>query len=160
MKPGALSSAGAWWRERSLRERRALQLALLLVGALLLWWAVRPAWQTLRAAPAQLAQLDVQWQAMQRQAAEARELRATPPVTVEQAQLALKASADALGDKARLVVQGDRATLTLNGLPSGALRDWLLQARSSARARPIEARLTRAASGYSGSIVLVIGGGA
>jgi len=57
------------------------------------------------------------------------------------------------------VVQGDRAVLTLSGVGTGALRDWLAEARSGARARPLEANLTRAAQGYSGTLVVVLGGG-
>ena len=41
-------------------------------------------------------------------------------------------------------LQGDRATLTFTGVPFEALRDWLGEARSAARARPIEAQLLKA----------------
>ena len=63
-----------------------------------------------------------------------------------------------LGPHGRLVVQGDRAVLDVTGASSAELRSWLAEARSGARARPVEARLTRGAGGYSGSIVVSIGG--
>ena len=47
---------------------------------------------------------------------------------------------------------------TLQGVSTSQLRDWLAEARSGARARPVEARLARAAEGYSGTIVVALGG--
>ena len=55
-------------------------------------------------------------------------------------------------------MQGERAVLTLQGASTSQLRDWLAEARSGARARPVEARLTRAAQGYSGTVVVALGG--
>jgi general secretion pathway protein M len=55
-------------------------------------------------------------------------------------------------------VQGERAVLTLNGVGPQALREWLQEARSAARARPLEANLSRGPAGFSGSIVLSTGG--
>ena len=76
-----------------------------------------------------------------------------------QAAAALKSATDRLGDKARLSLQGDRASLTLNGVSPEALRGWLLEARSAARARPVEAQLTRGPQGYSGTLVVSLGSG-
>jgi general secretion pathway protein M len=95
---------------------------------------------------------------MQRRAAEARELRAATPVAPDQAGAALKAATDRLGTSARLSVQGDRAVLTLSDIGTSALRDWLAEVRSGARARPVEVNLTRGAKGLSGTLVLAIGG--
>jgi general secretion pathway protein M len=55
-------------------------------------------------------------------------------------------------------VAGDRATVTLKGAAPGALAEWLVQARSSARALPLEARLSlnAARTGWDGSIVLTL----
>jgi general secretion pathway protein M len=129
------------------------------VGVLLVWLvAVQPAWRTLREAPAQIDALDMQLQQMQRLAAESRELRATPPLPATQSMTALQAATTRLGDRARLAVTGDRATLTLNGVNGEQLRDWLFEARSAARAQPVEAQLTRGAAGYSGSVVVSVGG--
>ncbi|HEY1393543.1 MAG TPA: type II secretion system protein GspM, partial [Methylibium sp.] len=61
-----------------------------------------------------------------------------------------------LGQAARLAVQGDRATLTLNGVSGDALVAWLDGARHAARARPIEAQLARSGTGYSGTLVLAL----
>jgi general secretion pathway protein M len=157
----ALAPLRAWWRTLPARERRLLKVAaaVLLVGALWLL-AVRPALQTLRSAPAALDAAEAQLQAMQRLAAEAGELRAAPPVNPEQATAALQAATARLGEQGRLSLQGDRAVLTLNGVSTGGLRDWLAEARSGARARPVEASLMRGAQGYRGTLVLAIGGGA
>lgn len=151
--------AAAWWQARVPRERQAL-LAVAVVLALFVGWsfAIAPALRTLRDAPAQLDRLDGQLQQMQRIAAESAALRGVAPVSNAQAALALKAASDRLGDRARLSLQGERATLTLTNLDSEALRNWLVEARSGARARPVEAQLQRGPLGYTGTIGVTLGG--
>jgi len=157
---GALSAGtGKWWAGLAQRERRMVGAAVALLVVALLWLvAIAPAWRTLRQAPAQIAAAELQLQAMQRQAAEVGELRAAPPVNLEQANAALRAATARLGDKGKLTMQGDRAVLTVNMLGSGALRDWLAEVRQGARARPVEASLTRGASGLSGTVTVAVGG--
>jgi general secretion pathway protein M len=146
-----------WWRGMALRERRLLALAAALLVFLLLWLlAVRPAWRTIHDAPQQIDALDVQLQTMQRSASEATELRSAPPVNAAQATAALKSATERLGDKGKLLLQGDRAVLTLKEVGTGALNDWLAEARSGARARPLEVTLSRVAQGYSGSLVVAL----
>ncbi len=148
-----------WWGSIAARERRALWLAAGLVGLALTWLvAVQPAWRTLRTVPAERATLESQLQAMHQLAAEAAELRAAPPISVEQSTAALQAASERLGERGRLSLQGDRAVLTLNGVGTAALGEWLSEVRAGARARPLEASLTRGAQGYSGNIVVAIGG--
>ena len=150
----------AWWQGLAERERRLALLAAVIIVLGLVWaLALQPAWRTISRAPAELDILDVQLQTMQRLAAEAQQLRSAPPVTPDQAAAALRSATERLGDKGKLSLQGERAVLTLNGVGTGALRDWLAEARAGARARPLEASLTRAAQGYSGTLVLAIGGG-
>jgi len=159
--PSKLAPLQAWWAARAPRERFYATLGGVVLGLyLVLAFAVQPAWHTLRSGPAQLEALEAELQAMQRLAAEARELRASPPVSTEQSTAALKAASERLGDRAKLSIQGERAVLTLNGAATGQLRDWLSEVRSGARARPVEANLTRGGSGYSGTIVVSIGGAA
>lgn len=148
-----------WWRGLGARERRAVVFAGMLLAAALLWLlALAPALRTLARVPAQIDAAEVQLQAMQRLAAEARELRSATPVTTEQAGAALRAATERLGEPAELALQGERAVLTVNGIGGSALRDWLAEARSGARARPVEVSLTRGANGLSGTLVLAIGG--
>lgn len=155
----AVAPAAQWWAVRSARDRRLLALAGTVLGLFITWsLAVQPAWRTLQVAPVQRDALDGQWQAMQRLAAEAKDLRAAPPVSIEQSSAALRAATERLGDQGRLAMQGERAVLTLQGVSTSQLRDWLAEARSGARARPVEARLTRAAQGYSGTVVVALGG--
>lgn len=160
VKASPFAPAQLWWRGLAGRERRLALLAAAITLLGLLWLlAVQPAWRTLARAPAELDLLDAQLQSMQRLAAEAQQLRSAPPVTPDQAATALRSATDRLGDRGKLALQGERAVLTLNGVGTGALRDWLSEARAGARARPLEANLTRAASGYSGTLVLAIGSG-
>ncbi|MDP1690743.1 MAG: type II secretion system protein GspM [Burkholderiaceae bacterium] len=150
----------ARWRALGERERRGLAIAAWVLFLFLFWaLAIAPAWRTARATPAQLDQLDAQLQQMQRQANEARELRAIPALGSTQAAAALRAASDGLGSAGRLQLSGDRATLTLTGASGAQLRDWLVEARSAARARPLEANLARGPQGYSGSIVLALPSG-
>jgi general secretion pathway protein M len=159
-KAGAMTSARAWWQTLGARDRRLLLAGAAERGRDLLWAvAVQPAWRTIDRAAAERDSLDRQWQTMQRLAEEAKELRGATPVSQPQAVAALQAATARLGSAGRLVLQGDRAVLTLNGVGTGALRDWLAEARSGARARPLEANLARAAQGYSGTLVMVLEGG-
>lgn len=162
MSGSPLSMAGALrerWSALAPRERWLVHGAATAVALLLIWSiAVRPATQILRTVPAQLDALDAQAATMQGLASEARELRATPAISAAQASVALKAASVRLGDKAKLVVQGERVVLTVNGIGATVLREWLQEVRAAARARPLEANLTRAAQGFNGSIVLATGG--
>jgi len=156
----ARRQAGERWRALAERERLAVTIAAVVAGIGLVWAiAIAPAWRTIREAPKQIDALDVQLQAMQRLAAETRELRAVSPVAPAQQQDALRAATDRLGaEKARIVVQGDRATLTLTGVTGEQLRAWLGEARSGARVRPVETQLSRGPNGYTGTVVVALGG--
>lgn len=147
------------WGTLAARERLLVGGAAMLVGVALLWLlGIRPAWRTLHSAPAELARLERQWQTMQGQAAEAAALRATPRLPPAAAAQSLQAATDRLGSSGRLQLQGERAVLTLQGVNPDALRQWLIEARSGARARPLEASLSRDEEGFSGTIVVALGG--
>lgn len=149
----------ARWRTLAPRERNGVAIAASVVGVLLLWLvALQPAWRTLREVPAQVDALEAQLQQMQRLAGETRELRAQPVVSSSQAEAALRASTERLGSGAKLTLQGDRATVQLSGVQGPALAAWLAETRSAARARPVEAALTRGATGFNGTVVLALGG--
>ncbi|MEW6100129.1 MAG: type II secretion system protein GspM [Pseudomonadota bacterium] len=145
------------WARLETRERRMVLAAGSLILLALLWWvAVQPALRTTREAPLQIARLESSLQQMRAMAAEAEQLRGTPAVNASQAAAALKAAAQRLGTGARLNLQGDRATVTLQGVRGEALLAFLGEARSTARARPLEAQLTRSGDAYNGSLVLAL----
>lgn len=135
------------WQALAPREQRLLGLAAWLIGLALLWWvALAPALNTLRGAPARHAGVDRQLQQMQALQAEARQLQATPPARVGDAQALLRSSlTQHLGNTAQLQIVGDRATVTLQAAPAPGLALWLAEARSNARAQVLEARLNRSA---------------
>jgi general secretion pathway protein M len=140
------------------RERQMVVVIGGLLAFLLVWLVlVRPAWKTLDEAPALREQADAQLLQMQAISSEAKQLRALPPVPQPIAEQVLKSATDELGGKAKLSVQGERATLSVTGINGEELRKWLIQARGGARARPVEATLTRAGDGYNGTLVVVIG---
>jgi general secretion pathway protein M len=169
-QPGASGTAGprrpglqvlaAWqaqWKQFGARERALVLMAAAVLGLALLWWVgLQPAWQTLRSAPARLDALDAQTLTMRSLAAEVQELRQAPAPAAGQAGLALKSASERLGTAARLSVQGDRAVLTLEGVDPGALRSWLAEVRTGARARPVEAQLVQSGPGFSGTVTVVI----
>jgi general secretion pathway protein M len=152
----------AWrqkWRALAQREQVLVALGGALVLLALLWaLALKPAFTTLRSAPAQLDQLDNQLQAMRSLAAEARTLRTMAPLTAEQAETALRAATDRLGPKARMNQQADRAVITFNEVGANALNEWLAEARSGARARPLEAQLVKGPNGFNGTVTMQMGG--
>ena len=140
------------------RERQLVVLMGLALGFLLVWLLlVRPAWKPLDEAPALREQADIQLLQMQAITNEAKQLRALPPVPDSVAQQVLKAATDSLGGRGKLSLQNDRAVLSLTGATGEDLRTWLIQARGGARARPIEANLTRAGDGYNGTLIVAIG---
>jgi general secretion pathway protein M len=148
----------AAWRARPARDRALLATMAVIVAAFVLWsLAVSPALRTLLQAPAQIETLDAQLQQMRTLAAEVRDLRGATPIATGQAALAMKAAAERHGGKVRLTLQGERATLTLQGASPEQLRALLVEARSAARARPVEVQLTRSGSGFNGTLVLNLG---
>lgn len=150
-----------FWAALALRERRLLAAAALVLLLYALWaLALQPALRTTRELPSRLDRLDAELQVMRSLAAEARELRGTAPLAPGAAAAALKTATERLGERGRLVQQGERAVLTVDGASGEQLRSWLAEARSGARARPVEARLKRGAQGYTGTIVVAIGGAA
>jgi general secretion pathway protein M len=149
----------AIWNGLQERERWLVGLAALTVLAAALWFVgIRPAWQQLAQAPAKLDELDSQTLVMRRLAAETRELRAAPQVNPAQALAALRAASGRLGSQAKLSIRGDRAVLTVEGVSGDALRAWLNEVRSGARARAVEAQLMNTNGGFSGTVTLSLAG--
>ncbi|HMN56529.1 MAG TPA: type II secretion system protein GspM [Ottowia sp.] len=145
----------AAWAALQPRERRGLTLAAALVGLALLWWlALAPALATLRAAPAQRAELQAQAQQMQRWQREAEALKAQPRLARDTAVAALEtATRQRLGNTAQLSVAGERVQITLTQASAQDLADWLADVRASARAVPLDARLTRSGDAAPGAAV-------
>ncbi len=142
------------------RERRGVTLAAVVLGLALVWFvAMAPALNTLRRAATGLEHADSQIQTMQRLATEARDLAGTTAVPADQAKAALQAATARLGEQGKLLLQGDRAILTLNAAAPSAVRNWLAEARSGARARPLEASLSRGPNGLSDTVVVAVGSG-
>lgn len=154
----ALTELQSRWRSVPPREQRLLLLALGVVALALLWWvALSPALKVLKTAPQQHLALDAQNQQMQRLQAQALALRALPVVSAEEARSALEASLKPLGASGQMVVQVERATVTLKGVSPDALAEWLAVARQNARTVPAEAHLTRNAAGaWDGSVVFYL----
>ena len=156
-----LAPIKARWQALGEREKSLVLLGGLALGLLLLWnIAVQPAWRQLRELPPQIDRVDVELQQMRQMAQEAKDLRETPGVAAAQAAQALQAATERLGTAGKLSVSGERIVLTLSGVTGTQLQEWLGEVRGAARARPIESQLQRGPKGYSGTVVLTVGGSA
>ena len=150
----------ARWDSLAPREKALVLGAAVLVALALMWWVViGPAVQTLRGASEQHRALDSQLQQMKGLAAQAQALQSQPRISFDEALRALESTTkQRLGTGAQLSVVGERATITLRGVPADSLSQWLAQARINARALPAEARLTRnpapGSSSWDGTLVL------
>lgn len=149
----------AAWAALAPREKMLAGGAVALVLLALLWWlAVAPALAVLRTSDAQHQALDAQLARMRALQQQAQALQAQPKQNHEESLRALESTVrQRLGTSARMVVTGERVTLTLTGTPADALATWMAQARVNARAVPAEARLTRGAGGgWDGTVVLTL----
>jgi general secretion pathway protein M len=130
------------WAQRSPREKGLLGVgALVLVLAGLWGLALAPALRTWQEAPAQQARLDTQTQTMQRLQAQAKGLQKSTLISRNESVQWLEKSTSDLGAGAKISVQGERATLTLEAASAEAVARWLTSARERALALPIQAQL-------------------
>jgi general secretion pathway protein M len=147
------------WNASAPREKMLVSAAATLVVIALVWWVLLgPALSTLRGAEAQHRAVNTQLQRVLSLQAQAQSLQSQPRQNYEEAlrQLELSVS-QRLGTTARMVVSGERATITLTGVAPDALAQWLTQARVNARAIPAEARVQRNASGlWEGNVVVTL----
>lgn len=149
----------ARWQGLAPREKMLAAGAAALVAFALLWWLlIAPPLAVLRSSDAQHNALDNQLQRMRGLQGQAQGLQNQPRMNADQSQRLLESSVrERLGTTARMVVMGERVTLTLSATPADALAQWLQQARVNARALPSEAKLTRGAGGgWDGTVVLTL----
>jgi general secretion pathway protein M len=148
----------SYWRQLKMSERRLILATFWLIFAALLWWlAIAPALKTIKEAPAQHRALDAQLQSMRSLSAEAKNLQSQPKLGLDEAQKALQSAVTLrFGSTAQLNLTGERASLTLKNASPQELALWLTQARVNARALPTEAKLTRNADGWDGTMVLTL----
>ena len=147
------------WQRMAAREKILVAAATgLLLFALLWWTAIGPALAVLRSADAQHRSLDEQLARMRSLQQQAQALQAQPKQSPDDSVRLLETSVrQRLGNSARMVIAGERVTLTLTATPADALATWLSQARVNARALPNEARLTRGpGGGWDGTVVLTL----
>jgi general secretion pathway protein M len=149
----------ARWEGLAPREKILTASAAVLVALALIWLVLLgPALATLRSAEAQRRALDEQLRQMQLLQAQAQALQAQPKQNHDDATRLLELSVrQRLGTTGRILIAGDRATVTLTGTSPDALAQWLAQARANARALPGEARIARNAAGlWEGTLVLAL----
>jgi general secretion pathway protein M len=157
-----VSRASLWlarWQGLAPREKALVAGTAALVAALLVWLALLgPAVGVLRTAEEQHRALDAQLQRMRALQLQAQTLQSQPKQNQDEAARQLELSVrERLGTSARLMVSGERATVTLSGTPPDALAQWLTQARVNARALPGEAHLYRNSGGlWEGSLVMTL----
>ena len=149
----------ARWDKLASREKAMVAAATALVVVALMWWVLLgPAITTLRGAEAQHRSLDAQLQRMLAVQAQAQSLQAQPKQNYDEALRQLELSVrQRLGASGRMLIAGERVTVTLTGTAPDALAQWLTQARVNARAAPAEAHLNRNGAGlWEGNLVLTL----
>ena len=150
----------ARWDNLANREQTLVRGALALVTAAVLWWLfLAPALHTVHTAGAEHRVLQAELEQMKTLQSQAQSLQSQPRLGYDEALRALRASVQALGANAQMAQVGERATVTLRGIPADALAQWLTQARINARALPTDARLTRQhgepdTANWDGTVVL------
>ena len=145
----------ARWAQSSPREQGLVRLAAALVLLALVWLlAINPALRTLRAAQSQGPLLRAQLQDMLLLQAQAQALQAQPGAQSLDAKSLVEASLPGLSESARMVIAGDRATVTFQGGSADALAQWLGQVRLNAHALPLELHLGQSKGLWKGSVVL------
>jgi general secretion pathway protein M len=138
----ALAPLQQAWKQRSPREQRLLGGCAVLVLLASVWsLALAPALRTWQEAPERQARLDAQSQSMRQLQAQAIDLQKPRAVPRNEAALWLEKNLAELGPNAKISLQGERATLSLEAAPADALARWLSQARESAQALPLQAQL-------------------
>ena len=144
----------AAWARLSPREQLLLGTCIWLLGLAVLWvLALAPALRTWQEAPARQALLDAQSQRMRQLQAQAQGLQKPAAISRADAALWLQKNLAELGPNARISVQGDTATLSLQAAPAAALARWLSQARDNAQALPTQAQLQQASTAAADSPV-------
>jgi general secretion pathway protein M len=149
----------ARWEALRPREQAMVAAAGALIVFALLWLVLLgPALATLRTSEAQRRELDAQLQRVRSLQSQAKALQGQPKQNHDEALRLLELSVrQRLGTTARMMIAGERVTVTLTGTAADALAQWLTQARVNARALPSEAHLLRNSNGlWEGTLVLTL----
>lgn len=152
----------AWWAQRHAREKKLLTTAAVLVTLTLVWLvAVAPALKTLRQLDATRSTQEAQLQTMRGLQAQAQTLQAQPRLSASAASQAFKVATEkAFGTQADITLSNGSATVNLRNVSPDALAQWLASVRSNAHATPLQARISRSATGsnigWSGSVQLAL----
>lgn len=147
------------WTALAPREKMLVAAAAAAIAVALVWMIlIGPALSTLRHSDEQRRALDTQLQRMLSMQSQVQSLQSQPKQNYDEAVRQLELSVrQRLGTTGRMVIQGERATVTLTGTSPDVLAQWLTQARVNARAIPGEAHLLRNSNGlWDGNLVLTL----
>ncbi|MDO5653847.1 MAG: type II secretion system protein GspM [Brachymonas sp.] len=143
------------WQQLALRERRLVLLATAVVIAVMLWWVLlAPAITTLRKADAERTHLSQQLALMRSLQAQAAAMQQQPAISQAESQQQLQRLCDSMLGANSMYLQGPQATITLNNVSAAVFSEWLLQARTLARAVPQQTQLAYSGTGWSGTLVM------
>ncbi|QDL53485.1 type II secretion system protein GspM [Rhodoferax aquaticus] len=146
------------WQGLSARDQRLLKVAASALLSALVWLlAVAPALRTLQQFEPQYRAQETQLQAMLALQTQAQKLQGQVSLSPAQAAVRLKTSAQAaFGSQAEVRLQDQEATITLQGVAPEVLAQWLATARTDAHALPTQAKLSRTANGWSGTLRMAL----
>jgi general secretion pathway protein M len=133
------------WQQRSARERLLLSAGAALMALILVWRVgLAPALRTWQEAPIKQAQLDKQTQHMQELQIQSQRLQQAQAISRNDAMQWLETHLSELGPNAKLSLQGEHMSLSLQAAPADHLANWLALAREQAHVRPAQAQLQQA----------------
>jgi type II secretory pathway component PulM len=151
----ALQSA-PWWQQRSVRERRLITTALVLLVAWALWSAVwKPAWLTLQNAPLQEAQAQAQLRQLEAWQARVNHWRALPDQASGQSRAAAIDISERLGATTRDV--GNALRVDMRNWSAATLTQWLQQISQTQAGRVVASELSQGTTGWNGFVTLAFG---
>lgn len=133
------------WQQRSARERLLLSMGAALMALTLVWRVgLVPALRTWQEAPIKQAQLDKQTQHMQELQIQSQRLQKAQAISRSDAIQWMETHLSELGPNAKLSLQGEHMSLSLQAAPADHLANWLALAREQAHVRPMQAQLQQA----------------
>lgn len=142
------------WRDTSARERLLLVvMGIVVCTALVTALLIRPAWRTVREAPARLTVLDTQILQMREQAAQLR----VAPAGVNTSTAAVSAERELAGGGASITERRDgntAITVEFKGVDSAKFAAWLAKAQVSQQLQRLSVTRDAASGKVSGSAVL------
>lgn len=149
-----------WWRARSQREQRTMQLGVMVLLGLGLWqWVLSAAWHTWVHSEPMHAQLDQHMAQMQSMQQQWHALSKRPAPSPQVSLQALQSLVQALGERGSSHLMGQQFHVEFHNLSSESLAQFLVQSSKHGHARLSEAHWQSVNGQWRGQMVFTLPGG-